>query len=319
MTSPLPSPLREKLNLSFQGEMSATEKIPQTQKSLPKLKNTKNVLLLKTAFIFLISLVGAVAGLSLTRINQDLRQQAATVIYGPKIPLAPTGASCTIHNDCASGLQCQNQTCQQISQTGFCSTLTCSATYLKYPISGSPTLCQCRPEVTENALTINPYSFAYSATTANTNTFVVTPGELGYDPDTVIVSENVIFNKMAEGYPNNQVWTRGYEWHDKETRDEYHSTIIGYTNQNSANSAFQNGPKTTKGKTRLDGSDLSLPNVNADSLYLFQSSDPDHTINLSFFVGNYMVVLKTKGITDIEFAKEKLEKMARALINDLDK
>lgn len=165
-----------------------------------------------------------------------------------------------------------------------------------------------------NPTTVNPWVFAESATVANTDTFVVTPEELGYDPDTVEIPEDRIFDYSNEN--NNQVWGRGFEWHDRETHHEYHSTIIAYNNTNDPTVRVTDNYLNKTGVDRLDAGQIHLNGINSAGVSLFQAKDDVGTINLAFSIGNYIVVLKTKN-TPFDVSMEKLEIMANLLIQDL--
>jgi hypothetical protein len=81
--------------------------------------NKKIKLFIRVGALFLIPVVGAIAGLSLVSINQDLRQQAAEDLY--------TGSPSTA----------------QQTGSGLCATLTCPAGQTKQPIAGDEEICQC--------------------------------------------------------------------------------------------------------------------------------------------------------------------------------
>jgi hypothetical protein len=167
------------------------------------------------------------------------------------------------------------------------------------------------PPDAEPLTTLDPLLFAQLASTGNTNSFVITPDELNYNPDTVRIDEDVDFPLMEEeGY-----WARGFEWHDLENKHEYHSTIWGFIDPDEAEETYATF-NSKSNVTYFGTAKFDLAGVDSDQITLFQANDPDETINFSFYVNNYLVVLKAKN-TPIDTAFENLETMANLLIEDL--
>lgn len=81
--------------------------------------NQKRRIFVKTLVLFIVPIIGAIAGLYLTKINQDLRQQASEGVYGSLTP-TPTKTA---------------------SATGPCDTLTCPAGQQAYVVTGY--ICTC--------------------------------------------------------------------------------------------------------------------------------------------------------------------------------
>ena len=268
-------------NSSKNGSLPDNEAIPLPSQALTEqlLIKKKKVLLARATTLFVLPLIGAIVGLYLIKLNQDLRQQASEGVYSAGTKA--NGERCSSNNDCISG------SCQ-------------TAPGGKYCLAANTTT------------TINPYEFAQSATTANTDEFVVNPEELGYDPDEIIVTENVFFDRVEEqGY-----WARGYEWDDRRnTRNEYHSTIWGYTEPGTAEERFEaHGSQTSV--NYISTANVNVGGVNHDNINIYQANDTDGTVNFSFYVGDYFVILKAKN-TSVETAIENLEKMAELLVADL--
>lgn len=93
------------------------------QRATPK---KRTIFFLKVISFFLIPLVGAVAAFSLTRINQDIRQQAGEGVYNTAV-----GA------------------------TGTCTSLTCPSGYSVEQVSGITNVCQCKQTIATTTTTDN--------------------------------------------------------------------------------------------------------------------------------------------------------------------
>ena len=89
--------------------------------------NRKTKLFIRVATLFLIPVVGALAGLSLISINQDIRQQASEDLYG-----SGAGTQSNVGGAGTSG-------------SGLCTTLVCPAGQISQPVPGITNICQCKP------------------------------------------------------------------------------------------------------------------------------------------------------------------------------
>lgn len=157
---------------------------------------------------------------------------------------------------------------------------------------------------------IDPVLFSQLASTANTASFVVLPDKLGYDPDTTQLIKNEALFAGGE-----EPGRREFSWLDTQNGHEYSSTVWSFSDPVEAektSAAFNSKSNVSY----LSTSEFQLPSVSSDQIMLFQTNDPDKTLNFSFYLREYFILLTAKNVP-LSVASKNLETMATLLIEDL--
>lgn len=157
---------------------------------------------------------------------------------------------------------------------------------------------------------IDPALFSQLASTGNTVSFVVLPDKLGYDPDAAQFIKNEAFFQGEE-----EVGRREFAWLDTQSTHQYSSTVWSFSNPVEAEKTYA-AFNSKSNVSYLSTSQFQLLGVNPDQIMFFQTNDSDETLNFSFYLGNYFILLTAKNVP-LSTASKNLETMATFLIEDL--